>query len=174
MEKRKNKKLSIRDIALMGMLAATLEIGKTVLAIPNVEPVTLLIILYTLQFGRKTIYSVIVFVILECVLWGIGLWTIMYMYIWPLLAIVVYFLRKIDSVWFWSIFAGIFGMMFGALSSIVYLFMGGVKTAFAWWIAGIPWDMVHGISNLILTAVLYVPLRKVLGTLSARMGTDSQ
>ena len=168
----KNKRLKIKDVALLGMMAATLEIGKTVLAIPNVEPVTLLIILYTLQFGRKTIYSVLVFVILECALWGIGLWTIMYMYIWPLLAIVVYLLRKIDSVWFWSIFAGIFGMMFGALSSIVYLFMGGFKTAFAWWITGIPWDIVHGVSNLILVAVLYVPLRRVLKILSVRFLQD--
>ena len=167
MKEPKNSSLSVRDIALLGMLIATLEVGKIALnAVPNVEVVTLLIILYTLQFGKKTIYAVIVFVLLECAMWGIGLWTIMYMYIWPLLSIVVYFLRKLDSIWFWSIFAGIFGLMFGALSSIVYLFMGGFQTAFAWWIAGIPWDLVHGISNLIIMAVLYIPLRALLKKLS--------
>lgn len=157
------KGVNVREIALLGMLIATLEVGKIVLnAIPNVEVITLLIILYTLQFGKKTIYAVVVFVILECFMWGIGLWTIMYLYIWPLLSILVYFLRKVDNIWFWSIFAGIYGMLFGALGSLVYLFMGGVKTAFAWWIAGIPWDMVHGVSNLVLMAVLYVPLRRLL------------
>ena len=163
MEKSLKKGLKVQDIALMGMLIATLEVGKIALnAIPNVEIVTLLIILYTMQYGRKTIYAVIVFVLLECFMWGIGLWTIMYMYIWPLLAVIVYFLRRIDNVWFWSIFAGIYGMLFGALGPLVYLFMGGVKTAFAWWIAGIPWDVVHGISNLVLMAALYRPLRRLL------------
>ena len=163
MRETKDRALSIRDIALLGMLVATLEVGKIALnAVPNVEIVTLLIILYTLQFGRKTIYAVIVFVLLECAMWGIGLWTIMYMYIWPLLAVVVCFLRKIDSVWFWSIFAGIYGMLFGAFSSIVYLVMGGFKTAFAWWIAGIPWDLIHGLSNLVIMLVLYKPISNVM------------
>ena len=99
-------------------------------------------------------------------MWGIGLWTIVYLYIWPLLAIVVYFLRKTDSVWFWSLFAGIYGAMFGLLASIVYLVMNGAAGAFAWWITGIPWDLVHGVANFFIMLVLYVPLRKILKKLS--------
>ena len=157
------KKLKIREIATLGMMIATLEAGKILLnAIPNVEIVTFLVIMYTRQFGKKTIYAVFAFVILECTMWGFGIWTLMYLYIWPLLAIVTYFLKKIDSVWFWSIFSGIFGMCFGAMASLLYLFMGGIKTAFAWWIAGIPWDLVHGVSNFILMMVLYAPIRGVL------------
>lgn len=171
MERKKNRGLFIRDVALLGMLAATLVVGKEVLVIPNVEIVTLLIILYTLQFGRKTVYAVLAFVVLECFFWGIGIWTIMYLYTWPILFILTYSFRKIDSVWFWSILAGIFGMMFGVFTSFVYLVTGGFQTAFIWWIGGIPWDMVHGVSNLILVRILYKPLKKMLNKLSASFYT---
>ena len=47
MENTMKKGLAIKDIALLGMLIATLEVGKIVLnAIPNVEVITLLIVLY--------------------------------------------------------------------------------------------------------------------------------
>lgn len=52
--------------------------------------------------------------------------------------------------------------MFGGLCSLVYLGFGGIKTAFAWWIAGIPYDILHGISNFVLMLILYRPIRKVL------------
>lgn len=158
---------NVRDVALMGMMTATLEVSKLALAgIPNVEIISLLVILYSLSFGRKTIYSVCIFVLLECMIWGFGLWTIMYLYAWPLLSIGACALRNIDSLWFWSILSAAFGLMFGGLCALVYLFLGGPKTAFAWWIAGIPFDLVHGVSNFVLMAVLYRPLRRVLHRLS--------
>lgn len=162
-EKEKKPGEKAWDVALMGMMVATLEAGKMALsAAPNVEIVTLLVILYTLVFGKKTLYAVAVFVLLECAVWGIGLWTVMYLYLWPLLSLTVYMMRKIDSRWFWSIFSAAFGVMYGGLCSIVYLFLGGPSTAFAWWIAGIPWDLFHGGANFVLMAVLYTPLRQVL------------
>lgn len=51
------KQLRASDIALMGMMIATLEVAKYALSfLPNVELVTLLIILYTLYFGNKMPY----------------------------------------------------------------------------------------------------------------------
>lgn len=48
------------------------------------------------------------------------------------------------------------------MCSIPYLFIGGIHTAFAWWVSGIPFDMIHGVSNFVLMLVLYKPLRRVL------------
>ena len=85
-----NKKalFSVKDIAVIGMMTAMLEAVKIALqAVPNVELVTLLIILFTLFLGWKTLIAVWAFVGIECVVWGIGLWTIMYVYIWPILVL---------------------------------------------------------------------------------------
>lgn len=157
------RKLTAKDIALTGVMIAMLEAAKQALVfLPNVELVTLLVILYTLYFGKKTGYVIFAFVLFEGIWYGFGLWWLMYAYIWPFLALITYLFRKIDSVWFFSILAGMFGLFFGALCSIPYLFIGGPRSAFAWWIAGIPYDIIHCISNFVLCMVLFLPLRKVL------------
>lgn len=48
------------------------------------------------------------------------------------------------------------------MCSIPYLFIGGIHTAVAWCVSGIPFDMIHGVSNFVLMLVLYKPLRRVL------------
>ncbi len=161
------KQLKASDIALMGMMIATLEVAKYALSfLPNVELVTLLIILYTLYFGNKMPYVLAAFVFLEGCWYGFGFWWIMYLYVWPLLAGITYLLRRQRSVWVFSILSGAFGLMFGALCSLVYLFVGGPAAAFTWWVAGIPYDLIHGVSNFILCSILFYPLRGVLEKIS--------
>ncbi len=156
------KKLDTRDIAEIGVMIAVLEAAKNALSfLPNVELVTLLIILYTLYFKDKICYVLSAFLLLEGCWHGFGLWWVMYAYVWPLLAFLTYLMRKKESAWAFSILAGAFGLFFGALCSLSYLFIGGIRTAFAWWVAGIPYDLIHGASNFILCRVLFLPLKKV-------------
>lgn len=156
--------LSIKDIALIGVMTATLEAGKYALSfIPNVEIVSLLVILYTLFFEGKTIYAIFCFILLDGCIYGFGLWWIMYLYAWPLLSLVTSWFRKRGSCATYAILSGIFGLCFGALCALPYLFIGGLKTAITWWIAGIPYDIIHCIGNFILCIVLFKPLYWVLG-----------
>lgn len=160
-------KISLQMMVYLGMLTAVVEAGKMALTfLPNIEVVTLLLVLYALTLGWKTIYVAVVFTILECFVWGFGLWTISYFYIWIGLVVLVCLWRKQDSVWFWSIFSGIFGLFFGAMCAIPYLFIGGIHTAFAWWVAGIPYDLVHCVGNFVLMLVLYHPVLAILRKLT--------
>ena len=43
-----------------------------------------------------------------------------------------------------------------------YLFIGGWQMALSWWISGIPYDVIHCVSNTVLTFVLLPPLRDLL------------
>lgn len=154
---------TIQDIALVGVMVATLEVAKLALSyLPNVELVTFLIMLYTVSFGRKTLYAIPVFVLIEGCLYGFGVWWIMYLYIWPLLALITYPFRKQTSVIVFAVISGSFGLFFGALCSIPYFFIGGIHAGFAYWFSGIPFDLIHCVSNVILLLVLWVPLRSVL------------
>lgn len=160
-------KLKTKDIVLIGMMVAMLEAVKLSLAvIPNVELVSLLIILFTLFFGPKIVYVLAVFVLLEGVMYGFGVWWIMYLYVWPLLALITWRLRKQESVWCFATLSGVFGLLFGAMCSIPYFFIGGWKMGVSWWIAGIPYDIIHGVSNFIICMVLFVPLRRILNKLN--------
>lgn len=156
-------KLTIQDLALLGLLTATLTAGKAALSfIPNVEVVSLLIIVYSLVFGPKVLFSVFAFVLLEVFQYGLGIWTVMYLYIWPILSLLTLLFRNIVNPIFWSLLSGIFGFLFGALCTLPYLFIGGPSMMFTWWLSGIPWDITHGISNFFICLILFIPLRALL------------
>ena len=171
-QKSKNKRiLSAKDIALAGLMVAVIEVCKMALAfLPNIETTTFWLILFTLFFGWKIVFVVPVFILIEMSMYGMQLWVIMYMYIWPLLVLVTWFFRRKDSVWFWSIFSSLFGLMFGMLCAIPYVVIGtaggtilnGLYAGFTWWVAGIPWDIVHGVGNFVIMLVLYKPIRSAM------------
>lgn len=167
---KKSFKLTVSDIAIIGIMVATLEGGKLALSfLPNVEIVTLLIILYTLCFGRKVFYAIFTFICIEIFIYGFNLWVIMYFYIWPLLAGISYLCRKKTGTLFWSFLSAFFGLFFGAFCAIPYIFTSGLAGAFAWWIAGIPFDILHCISNFVLAFVLFQPLHSTLNRLYGKV-----
>lgn len=152
-------RISVYDIALTAMAAAVLEAAKLSLSfLMNIELVSLLIIVYTLYLGRRTLYAILVFVLLEGLLYGFGAWTVMYLYIWPLLSLLVWLSRRRGSVFYFSTLSGLFGLFFGALCSIPYFFIGGVSLGVSYWINGIPADLTHCVSNFVLCLFLFKPL----------------
>lgn len=157
------RNITSRDIALIGTMVAIIEVCKVSLSmLPNVELTSFWIIIFTLYFGYRIFYVIPVFILIEGAIYGFGLWWVMYLYAWPLLALIAWRFRKTDSALMWSIISGLFGLLFGALCAIPYLFAGGPYAAFTWWIAGIPWDMVHGVSNFALMLVLFHPIKAVM------------
>ena len=158
--------MKIRDIVIIGLLSAILIIVQVTLSfLPNVELVTTLIILYTLLFGRKTLYIISVFILVEGLIYGIGLWWFNYLYIWFVLYGIVRLLRKNRSPLVWAIVAGCFGFTFGALCSIPYFITGGIPTGMAYWVAGIPYDVIHGISNFFIALIAFLPFLYIMKNL---------
>jgi len=155
--------MRIKDIVIIGMMSALLLIVQVGLGfLPNIELVSLLIILYTLIFGRKTLYIIYVFVAMEGLLYGFGLWWFSYLYLWTILFIITMIFRKERSSLFWAIISGAFGISFGALCSILNIFLSGIPSAVAFWFSGIPFDILHGIGNYAIALMLFKPLYHLL------------
>ncbi|MEY8575747.1 hypothetical protein AALD01_15500 [Oscillospiraceae bacterium 21-37] len=153
-------------LCLMAIMGVVLAASKEALAfLPNFELVTLLLILFTLCFGRYVIGALGVFLLLEGLLYGFGLWWAMYLYVWPLLAGLAWLFRWMDRAWQWALFAGGYGLCFGSLCALAYLPLGGASMALAWAIAGLPFDFIHAGANFLLALVLYRPLRTALDRL---------
>lgn len=155
----------VKDVVLIGMMTATIEAAKTALAfLPNIELVTFLLIVYTLAFGRKTYAAAFAFVGVECLVWGMNLWVINYLYVWPLLVFLTGVMKKAGCrrTGAYAVLAGGFGLGFGALCAIPYLFVGGPVMMISWWISGIPFDLIHGAGNFVLCLVLFWPVTRVL------------
>lgn len=168
--KTKNR-LTASDLAMMGMMVAIIEACKFVMAsLPNIELTSFWLILFTLFIGWKIIFVVPVFILLEGMIYGFGIWWVMYLYAWPVLVLITWLFRKQDSVWIFSLISAAFGLSFGLLCSIPYFFIGfvnggilsGMIMAFNWWIAGIPFDLIHCVFNFVLMFLLYRPMRNLM------------
>lgn len=161
------RKSQSRRVVLCAMLAALMTALQAAMApLPNIEPVSLLVLVYTLVFGRDVFYIIYTFVLLEGLLYGFHLWWVTYLYIWTLWAAAVLFLgRGRDrSPLLWAAASGAFGLSFGALCALPYL-AGGPWAAFSYWTAGIPFDLLHCAGNFCLTLALERPLYNLLAKL---------
>ena len=152
-----------RELTALGVFAALMIAFQVALSgLANVELVTLFIILATVCMGKKTLLSVAVFVLAEGLIYGFGLWWFGYCYLWPLLVLVVNSLRRWSHPLLWTVVAGLFGLLFGPLGSLPEFVAGGWAWGLSYIISGIPFDLAHCVSNVVLVLVLYAPLEKLL------------
>ncbi len=150
-------------MALFGILGGLTYAAKMVMAgLPNIEPVSLMVMLFAVTFGRKSVYPIYVYVTMEFVTFGLNLWSINYLYIWAILALAAWLLRGMTNPVGWALVSGIFGLLFGTLCAPVYFFTGGWAYGITWWINCIPFDVAHCIGNFVIALLLFVPLRKVM------------
>lgn len=159
------KKFKISQITRIAVLGALLYAAQVVLSpLPNIEIVTLLVVVFTRNLGKEGTLACFVYVCLTAITWGFGLWWFTYLIIWPSFSLIVYKLRKTDSWIIWAIINAVFGLCFGAIFAIPYIFVSPAY-ALTYWISGIPFDIAHCTGNFIMAILL----GKVLDTAMARI-----
>ncbi len=155
--------MSLRDMVLLAMLAALTFGMKVVMApLPNIEPVSLMVMLLMVTFGWRGLLGVYVYVGLEILYYGLGIWNVYYLYVWAVLALLALALKKIDSPWIWALLSGLFGLFFGALCVLSDVPVGGIAFAVTKWINGIPFDLAHCAGNFVIALLLFRPLRRLM------------
>lgn len=157
-------------MALLGAILVGLQVAMA--ALPNIEAVSLLVMVYTVVFGGGVVYILAVFVVLEMLIWGVSTWVINYLYVWAVLALLAWLLRKMESPWGWALLSGGFGLAFGALCALVYLPVGGIEMFAATWVVGIPFDLLHCAGNFVIALILFRPCRKLLARLWEQVGGE--
>ena len=148
-------------------MGALLFAAKAALAsLPNINLNAVLIILTTVFFGWRALYSVGVYVMLEGLIFGGNgymLWWFGYLYTWPLLVCVCMAFRRNDSALIWAVIAAVFGLVFGPLMYLEYFAInGGWEMFFTMWVSGTPYDLAHCAGNFVFTRVLSRPLCRVM------------
>lgn len=161
-------KLNIKEIAVFAMLGALMCISKFITEpFPNIHLLGVFTVAFTVVYRQKALYPIYIFVILTGVLWGFGLWWIPYWYLWTVLWGAVMLLpknmpKKIAPI-VYAVVCSLHGYLYGTLyaPSQALLFGLDFKGMIAWIIAGFPFDLIHGTSNLCL-GVLIIPIVAVL------------
>ena len=169
-------RLDLRHLAIFAMLGSIQFAAKQFLELlPNVELVSTLTMVYTLVYRRKALIPILLFILMEGLLWGFAVWWVPYLYLWPLLWAVTMALPKNIPGWLQiPVYAGtcaLFGLYYGTLYAPwqAAAFLGwDMNKLLAWIAAGLPWDVVHAVGNLAL-GTLIVPLTKLLQKLERRI-----
>lgn len=166
----RDKSLPLREVVLFGMLGAlTFGTKVAMMNLPNIEPVSLMVMLFAVVFGLKGLYPTYLYVLMEILFYGISMWNLNYLYVWAILFFAAYALRKVKHPLVWALLAAAFGMLFGLFCAPVYISMGGIEFAVSWWLSGIPFDVTHCIGNFCIALILFVPLRNLLTKLYQKM-----
>ena len=170
-----NRKILIRRLVLIGLMAATLEVGKFTLSfLPNVEVVTLLCALFGYVFGGAGVIATLVFIAIEPLIYGFGTWIISYCLYWPMVAIIFVLLGRanVRNRVILTGVAVILSAWFGVLTSLVDvgLFSGYfdrfLDRLAIYYIRGISFYATQMICNAVLFPLLFLPLSELLRKLN--------
>lgn len=162
--------MKIKNLVIDALLAATIIVLKEALTfLPNIEVVTLLIMIITMTFNLSDALLVTsVYVITETILYGLGIHTIPYVFVWFLIVFITYALRKsIGNYLKAAVLSFVFGLLFDLLFSIPF-FMLSVNTGISYLLNGVVFSAVHALGNFILMVLLYDVLIKKFRDLHAR------
>ena len=169
----------MRDICVFAMLGALMFASKKIMEVlPNIHLLGLLTVTYTLVYRKRALVPIYLYVMLEGLFSGFNFWWLPYTYIWTLLWATTMILprnmpKKLKYI-VYSMICALHGFAFGTLYAPAQALMFGLnfKQTVAWIIAGLPYDMIHGFSNLGL-GLLAVPLAELLEKLSHRSHVKS-
>lgn len=135
--------------------------------LPNVHLIGIFVVATTVVYRKKALYPLYVFVFLVGLFNGFSIWWIPYLYIWTILwgftmLIPTKLSPKVRYV-LYPLVCAIHGYLYGTLyaPAQALLFHYSFKATITWIITGLPWDMVHGTSNLICGTIIIFPLIKI-------------
>ena len=163
-------KLKLKDVAVLSLMGALMFAGDVLLEmLPNIHLVGVLIVVTTVVYRKWAILAIYVYVLMQGLLSGFDLWWIPYIYIWDFLWLFIMLIPKrlpdnIKNI-LYVVVCALHGYLFGILyapSQVLLFFDGDFSRMIPWIILGIPADITHGTSNLILGTLFILPAVKIL------------
>ena len=154
-------KPTVKLVFISSLSAILLTLQVAISFLPNIELVSLLLIVYSFKLGKKDmLLTILLFSLLEGIVWGFGDWVIGYMWIWPVLYILTIIFKPIlkSNSSYWAILSAIWGFLFGILFAIQHAIMYGINMGYAYWLNGLLFDVIHAVGNYIVTILLFEPL----------------
>ncbi len=154
-------KLSIKEAAVFGMLGALMYAAKMIMELfPNIHLLGVFVMAITVVYRKKALYPIYTYVFINGLIAGFAPWWVPYLYVWAILWGWTMLLpeklpAKFRPIIYMAVCAA-HGFLFGTMYAPFQALMFGLsfKGTLAWIAAGLPWDMIHGISNFICGALI--------------------
>ncbi len=174
--KRGRQSQRIYEMVLFAVLGTLMFCSKMLMeALPNIHLLGMLTMVYTLVFRVKALIPIYVYVMLNGLFAGFSTWWLPYLYIWTVLwAVTMLLPRKMPKAVACAVYpavCGLHGFAYGALYAPAQALMFGMdfRQTLLWVGAGLPFDIIHGISNII-AGLLIFPLSQLMRKLIKNKG----
>ena len=149
----------VKQIAFIGVYVAIIIAFQTLLSsINGLELTTLLITTAALLLPLSTSLTiVVVYCLIQGILYGFGDWLVVYIIYWTLIDLVSYFLRSFlrKHLILNSILNGVYGFLLGIFFFFKTLILYDLSSAISYYLTGLSGDIFHTIINILVTLILY-------------------
>ena len=154
-------------LAVLAMMTALCHVGRIAFQfLPNVQPVTVIVLILTLVMGVPDGLTVgVLSIFLSNLTLGMGTWTIAQIASYTVLVLLTGLLRPFrhHKMFYpcFALFAGVSGYLYGLIISLVQAPFFGIKKFWVYYMAGIPFDTMHALGNLgfyLILAPILIPL----------------
>lgn len=169
-------KRQIKQLALLAILTAMAVVLRIahIIPVPNMQPVTDMIMIVTLQLGIGFGLSMAVLVmVISNIFLGFGIWTLGQIAAYAVCVIVVFLLGKIPLVkrhfWLQLIIATSLGYVYGLIVNFSMSIWGGIPAFLAYTAGSFLFDTYHCIGNFIYYPILYKPMKVALDRYEKRL-----
>jgi len=161
-------KISTQKIAFIAMMSAFCVISRLgMLALPNVQPITVVVIWMTLELGWGYGASIsILSILISNLLISMGPWTLYQMVSFALVCVCALLLRPLwrkrkqfpRLAWIlFPIFAGLMGYLYGFIISLFWVFSMPGLNFWIYYANGILFDTYHALGNIAFW-ILLIPI----------------
>lgn len=165
---------SIRNMIIFAMLGALMFASKIAFEfLPNIHPITLLVMIYTVAYRTKALIPIYIFVVLFGAYYGFSIWWIPYLYIWTfqwaITMLIPQNIPKKHAMIVYPLICGLLGLSYGTVYAPAQALLFGYDfdTMLKWIATGLPWDVLHAIGNLGM-GLLVLPLSDLLKKLDRK------
>ena len=165
----------LRLLAVFSMLGSIMFVSDILMEfLPNIHIVGVLTVVYTIVYRSKALIPIYIYVFLNGLYSGFGIWWLAYLYVWAILWAFVMLvprrLPKIARTLLYIIVVTAHGLLFGVLyMPVQYIYIPNINSLWAWVSIGfVTADIYHGIGNCIFGILLIMPLSDLLLKLEAK------
>lgn len=160
----------VKEISLIGILAAVNIASRIVLqSLPNIKPVTSIIIISVMIFGLAFgIKLTIVTTLVSNIYLGMGIWTFFQILAWIVICLFTQILmdlfKKINrepNILIMAILAFLMGYVFGVIVSLEKFVIGGPSLFIVYYLAGLLFDTLHAVGNFFFYLICAPILMKI-------------
>lgn len=160
----KSSYFTVNRIALLAVLTTFVTVGRLVFALPilpNIQPMTAMLILITLNIGvvDGLVVSLLSLLLTNIIL-GSGPWTIMQILSFAVIILITALLKffysygSVINRLIFAVWSGLAGFVYGFIISYMSVQLYGISHFWVYYLNGLPFDLLHAVGNVIFFFIL--------------------